>query len=267
MNPAVEFTVGQMRCWSVCAGRGRFRAQAFFANAPDDALAQALDRHHLPHDILDTPFNCLLVNWQGRLLLVDTGIRGEQLARRLGQAGFDAGQIDTVILSHAHLDHIGGAITSEGSPTFPNARYLISGEDWRQASRSKNKARDVLSALGGQLDLIDPPCEALPGVRLLAAPGHTPGQVIVEFVCGGETLIYTSDTLAHPIHVEHPEWHIVSDADPAQAFATRQSVMARALAPNCRLFVYHFPAPALYQLQLRDGVYTATALPPASGQT
>ncbi len=262
MLSGFQFMLGDLNCWSIRAGQGRFRAKAFFANAPEAALEQALVKHNLPLDFLVTPFNCLLVQAQDQLVLFDTGTRGDNLADALDQVGISVEQISIVVLSHAHLDHIGGALRQTGHPTFPNAHYLLSHDDWREIGHEQTKTSAMLKALGDHLLLIDPPLDTAPGIQLLPAPGHTPGQMIGEIISAGQRLIYTADVLAHPIHIEHPEWHIVSDVDPTEALITREWLLAEAAISECSLFVYHFPLTPLCQIEQQGQGYKARQLMP-----
>jgi glyoxylase-like metal-dependent hydrolase (beta-lactamase superfamily II) len=114
------------------------------------------------------------------------------------------------------------------------------------------RPRAVLERLHAQIELITPETEVLPGVRALAAPGHTPGQLAFWIESGLSRMLYTADAIAHPIHLEYPDWNIKADSDRGQAIATRTYLLARAIAEGARLFVYHFPFPGLYRLA-RDG--------------
>ncbi|MBK8021666.1 MAG: MBL fold metallo-hydrolase [Chloroflexi bacterium] len=243
MTLGSNITFGSVSCVSVCAGRGKFRAEAFFANAPAQDLIQALDAAHLPHGKLDTPFHCLLVRIQGQNILFDTGMSGEDLLEALSEADIDAREIGIVVLSHGHLDHIGGSILRSDAPTLPNARYYLSETDWQHYCRVQTRTGHVLKTLGSLVERFEPPIDLAPGIRLLAAPGHTAGQIIGEISTGDHTLIYTADVIAHPLHITHPEWHIVSDEDPAQSTLTRHRLLAHAADTGCLLHVYHFQDP------------------------
>lgn len=225
---------------SVRAGSGNFRAQAFFADVKREELIPVFDRYGIESEKFDTPFNCLLIRHQGVLLLVDTGAKAKPLLENLRQAGIAPEDIGIVLLSHAHPDHYGGALDSKGRPAFPNARYLISRVDLAHIPEK---------LAGLPLQSIEPETDVLDGVRVLAAPGHTAGQLAVKIESEGETLLYTSDVIAHPIHLEFPNWNIVSDADRAEAVRTRQALLKQAADAGWWLFVYHFPFPGLCHIR------------------
>jgi len=243
MTTYFPFTVGDISCAAVSAGSGNFRAQAFFADVKRAELRPVLDRYGIESEMFETPFNCLLIRHQGTLLLVDTGAKAKPLLENLRQAGIAPEDVGIVLLSHAHPDHYGGAVDSKNQPAFPNARCLVSQVD-------RDGIPEKLAGL--PLESIAPETTILDGVRVVAAPGHTAGQLAVKVESQGETLLYTSDVIAHPIHLEYPAWNIVSDADRAGAINTRQALLGQAADAGWWLFVYHFPFPGLCRIQ-REG--------------
>lgn len=239
------FQVGAISCMAVSAGSGNFRAQAFFADVKRAELQPVFDRYGIESEMFETPFNCLLVRRHDTLLLVDTGSKAKPLLTNLRQAGIVPEDINIVLLSHAHPDHYGGTVDSKGRPVFPNARYLISRVDLAHIPEK---------LAGLPLQSIEPETDVLDGVRVLAAPGHTAGQLAVKIESEGETLLYTSDVIAHPIHLEYPNWNIVSDADRAEAVRTRSTMLGQAADAGWWLLVYHFPFPGLCHIRReKDG--------------
>lgn len=230
-----RFQVGQIPCFAVSAGEAWFRAQAFFANAPQDELRLALQHHGIEGDTLLTPMNCLLLQLHGQTILIDTGMGGTTLAQNLHAAGFSVDDIHLVILSHLHSDHAGGLMDSSGKLIFTKARLLVSEEE---LAANPERVR--------QFEAIPSTCHLFPEVEILPAPGHTPGQIAIKISSEGQRLIYTADTLAHPIHLEHPDWHILSDANPNQAVDSRRRMLAHLSEPNVRAFIYHFPFPGIF---------------------
>jgi glyoxylase-like metal-dependent hydrolase (beta-lactamase superfamily II) len=108
-------------------------------------------------------------------------------------------------------------------------------------------AREKLQPIKGQLDLVDREVEIVPGIYALDARGHTPGHMAVSVSSGGEALLYVSDTVLHPIHLEHPEWHTdVYDHDLEQADAAKRRIFGRAAAEESLVLAFHFhPFPSL----------------------
>jgi glyoxylase-like metal-dependent hydrolase (beta-lactamase superfamily II) len=197
-------------------------------------------------------------------VLVDTGAGGlapttGRLLQNLQTEGIAPEDINTVILTHGHPDHIGGNTDAEGRPAFPNARYVIWKGEWEfwnseQAEQGLDEhvrelllsvARENLPPIQGKVDLLDREEEIVPGILAIAAPGHTPGHMALEISSEGEQLLCISDAALHPIHLEQPEWYPVVDFVPEQAVSTRRQLLTRAVARKALVLAFHFPFPGL----------------------
>lgn len=206
----------------------------------------------------------------GTRLLVDTGIgNGKTRANRawhgldtayldnLAAAGFSPDDVDLVLLTHLHTDHVGwNTRLVEGSwvPTFRNARHLTSRVErafW--AGRELDEARQQMFAdsvvpveEAGLLDLVDVPdagVEVAAGVRLLPTPGHTPGHVAVELSSRGRTALITGDCVHHPVQFAHPGIGSCVDIDPARSEATRRGLLASLAGTDTLVIGTHFAPP------------------------
>src|SRR5450756_1484895 len=130
-----RFQVGSIGCTVLSDGYYSYPASWLFPNADPADLRRALESHRLPPDDVLSPYPCLLIETGRHIVLVDTGA-GEYsrtsgaIQARLKMAGIRPKDVDTVILTHAHPDHIGGAIDLCGRPAFPNARYVLSELEW-----------------------------------------------------------------------------------------------------------------------------------------
>ena len=275
MNTEIyRFKVGAFECMAVSDGTHTYTPPTFpppaiflFANAPRERLEQALHEHDIqPEHWVGwiSPYICVVVNTGEHRVLVDTGADGldpntGKLLQNLQAEGIAPEDIDTVILTHGHPDHIGGNTDAEGKPAFPSARYVMWKDEWdfwtsEQAELQLDEhvkevlltfVRKNLPPIQGQLDLVDHETEIVPGIRAVAAPGHTPGHMALAISSRGEQLLCISDTVLHPIHLEQPEWYAAVDFAPEQVVATRRRLLNRAAAEKALVLGFHFPFPGL----------------------
>jgi glyoxylase-like metal-dependent hydrolase (beta-lactamase superfamily II) len=224
-----------------------------------DASVDAIRAHGGVDDgVWVTPLTTWVVRAAGRLLLVDTGLGaavgrwdGEcgALPASLARAGIDPRDVNAVVFTHLHPDHVGWNFRERDGalvPTFPNARYLVHRVEWAHWSDSQAGfiRRSVAPlATTGQLDLVPDDHQVAPGVRLLATPGHTPGHVCVLVVDDGEGGVIAGDAAHHPAQLEHPEWSSGFDADPARAAASRALLVERLEREGLVALGGHFPLP------------------------
>ncbi len=268
MNSEIyRFKIGSFECISVSDGTFAYPDHSFFVNAPKERLEKVLREHNIQTGEIMAPWTCLLVNTGKHRVLVDTG-GGAGLMPSVGKLipylqaeQIQTVDIDTVILTHGHPDHIGGNTDGEGKPAFPNASYSMSKDEWEfwtsdpdltqlQVKEDIKQlmlalARKNLSPIQGQLDLVERDTEILPGIRAIAAPGHTPGHMALAISSDNEHLLYISDAFLNPIHLEQPEWYPAFDLAPEQAMATRRKLLARIVADKALVLACHFPFPGL----------------------
>jgi len=177
-------------------------------------------------------FRCFAVRHGDHVTLVDTGIGPADslaaswapvpghLPEELAAAGIDRADVDTVVLSHLHTDHIGWAIV--GTPYFPNATYLIQRADAEAFGADRES---LLTGLGEQLRLVEGDVPIAAGVTAIATPGHTPGHqsVLVEY--GQEQLLVTGDLLVHAVQLVAPETPYSHEVDPSAARESRTKLL------------------------------------------
>ena len=270
-NNNYHFKIGAFDCTIVNDGTFAYPhpAQSFFANAPQETLQQAMQRHNLiPEDweVYISPYPSLVINTGQQLVLVDTGAGGiapttGKLLSHLQMADIAPEDIDTVILTHGHPDHIGGTLDATGQPAFPQARYVMGREEWdfwgagpdlshlplpeELKGLILHLAQTNLPPLEDRLHLIEADTEILPGIRAVAAPGHTPGHLALSVTSEEEQLLVLGDAVTHPIHLEHPDWYAGFDYESTQVVATRHSLLNRAAEEKALVFAFHFPSPSL----------------------
>jgi glyoxylase-like metal-dependent hydrolase (beta-lactamase superfamily II) len=268
------FKVGTFECIAVSDGTLTYKPPMFppppnflFVNARRENLDPVLLQHNLQLEQWGewvSPYICLVVNTGKNQVLVDTGAGGfapttGKLLHNLQTAGIDPDDIDTVIITHGHPDHLGGITDGDGKLVFSNARYAIWKDEWHfwtsgdAEKKLDEHVRDVLvqfarknlPPIQDKLDLIDHENEIVPGISAVAAPGHTPGQMALAIFSESNQLLCVSDTVLHPIHLEHPEWHAAIDFIPEQVVATRHQLLSRAATEKALMLAFHFPFPGL----------------------
>ncbi len=261
-----RFNVGKFECIAINDGTFIYNAGQYFANAPRDDLARALRDHGVDPERIPSPYTCLVVNTGAHQVLIDTGAGAltpnvGRLLQHLRTKGIAPEEIDTVILTHGHPDHIGGNVDAEGNVVFRNARHVMWRDEWEYWTDEANLERVAAQPLGGliadvarkqlppiegRLDLVERETEIVPGIHAIPAPGHTPGQMAVVVVSGDDELLYISDAVIHPIHLEQPDWYPVFDLDPREALATKRRLFDRAAAEQSLVLAFHFdPFPSL----------------------
>jgi glyoxylase-like metal-dependent hydrolase (beta-lactamase superfamily II) len=256
MGQVHRFQLGEFEGYCLSDGSLNYRPEMLFANVPKEELEGLMRLSNLPTEYVTTPYTCLLLRRGDQLVLVDTGagtLLGEsagKLGESLKEAGFMPRDIGTVILTHAHPDHVGGNLDGEGKLVHPNAVFFILRQEWAfwtsEAAASAPEcfvqvARSNLEPIRDRVTLIDDDQEIVPGIRAVAAIGHTPGHMALSITSSGEQLVHVSDTVLYPWHLAHPDWVPVFDLLPDEAAQTKKRVFDRAAAENSLVFAHHFP--------------------------
>jgi glyoxylase-like metal-dependent hydrolase (beta-lactamase superfamily II) len=212
-----------------------------------------------------TPYNSLLIRAPGGLVLVDAGMGhaaaqvgapAGRLLSNLDAQGVRPHDIGDVVITHAHADHVGG-LTLNGDLAFPAARHHLQRSEWAfwmqgdprprlfapLADLLAETATSTLSRLADAdvLVLHDDETELTPGVRLLPAPGHTPGHIAVELDNGGDALLYLTDAVLHELQFQRTHLTAAVDVDPPMCIATRRALLQRAADSHTTVAGFHLP--------------------------
>ena len=236
----------------------------FVRNAPWPVVQKALADAYMEPGKLAIPFTTLVVNTGSKLVLIDTATGGQLAATagsfgsNLAAAGIDPKQIDTILISHFHPDHINGIKTKENQLVFPNAEISVPAAEWAywmddgNMSKAPEAARPVwlnvrriFGDIAAKVDKFEAGKEVAPGITAIAAPGHTPGHTVFSVASGNRSMLALGDTATSPwLFVRNPDWQGTFDTDGALAAETRKSLLERAAIDRMLVQGYHFPFPA-----------------------
>lgn len=218
----------------------------FGLNATPEEFAAASAANFIPADKAQFFFTPTIVNTGAELVLFDTGLAGEAITAALANAGYTPDQVDVVVLTHMHGDHIGGLMTG-GAPTFANARYVTGSTEHNFWAGAANEGFDAnVKPLNDKMTFLEPGGSVASGITAMAAFGHSPGHMIYMLENNGAQLAITADTANHYVwSLGYPDWEVSFDADKAAAAATRRNVFGMLAADKLPFIGYHMPFPAM----------------------
>ena len=191
-------------------------------------------------------------------LLVDTGVgpgamgmRG-RLMENLEESGVVPEDVDTVLFTHLHGDHVGWSLASDGEPAFPQARYVAQQTEWEAAEPYLRKAMSSLENLG-VLDLLHGEEFLSDELAAIPTPGHSPGHASLLVSSRGEQALVLGDVFAHPAQVTEQTWNVTFDADKEQSAFTRAQVLDWVAADGITVAAGHVPGSGFGRVVREDG--------------
>jgi glyoxylase-like metal-dependent hydrolase (beta-lactamase superfamily II) len=287
-----RYQVGDFEVSVISDGALRFPVEGFVTNASTDQVKAALTAAFRSTDGLTVPFTPIVVNTGPNLILIDTGLgdaavertkgTAGQFAANLKAAGLDRKDIDAVVISHFHVDHVDGLLTADNKPAFPNAeifvpaaelKYWMDDGEMSRAPKGRieglfKNTRRIIGALGGKVTPFEagtevvPGNEIVPGLTAVATPGHSAGHTSFVLSSGGKSVFVQGDVAHIPVlFVENPSWHAAIDQDPGMAEATRRRIYDMLVAEKMLVQGFHFPFPALAHIERTANGYREILVP------
>ena len=251
----------------------------FGGNATADEVHALARANNIDTNRFEHPYIPTLVNTGKELVLFDTGNGAlsreyEQLSKRLppgnlvkelAKAGYKPEDVDVIVSTHGHPDHIGG-IWEGGKLVFPNARYVFGaaefdfwkkGENVREARKfNRELFVKLCGPLADRATFIKPGDEVVPGIHAIDAAGHSPGLMAFHVESNGRRFLITADTCTqYVMAVQRPEWYFDMDDDKDKAVATRKRILEMAAADRLFVASFHMPFPGIGWIEKAQGGY------------
>jgi glyoxylase-like metal-dependent hydrolase (beta-lactamase superfamily II) len=258
-----RFKLGSFEVTNLLDGyvQGNGPHPTFGNNQPAEVVQEYAKSQGLPPTKMENVYVNTLVNTGKELVLFDTGnAKGRlptagKLPELIVTAGYKPEQVDVVVITHGHPDHIGG-LMNEGKPVYPNARYVFSEAEfdyWKKGdnvpeARKANRElfMQVAAPFGEKATFIKGEAEVVPGVRSLPAFGHSPGMMAFHIESDGQRLLNWADVANHYVMaIQRPEWHVAFDHDKEMGAATRKRVFDMVSADRLAVVGYHMPFPSV----------------------
>lgn len=258
--PVARYQVGEFEVNTLLDGAVSVKEpqKTFGMNVDADTFSATSAENFIPADAFKAYFTPTLVNTGSELILFDTGVgeggrpaRGNMRAA-LESAGYKPEQVDVVVITHMHPDHIGGLMEG-GAPAFPNARYVIAQAEydfWAGMDPEANGITKLMTKnvkpLAEKMTFLNGGGSVASGITAVDAHGHTPGHTVYMLESGGQQLLLAADSANHYVwSLARPDWEVRFDMDKAAAAATRKSLFGMLAADKVPFVGYHMPFPAV----------------------
>jgi glyoxylase-like metal-dependent hydrolase (beta-lactamase superfamily II) len=266
-----RFKLGTIEITVVSDGTLAFPAETLWGDRAEDARGLLTSAFHTPRPV-GLQINTILVNTGDKLVLIDAGCGVDKFQKTTGRllgnlaaAGYAPGDIDMILFTHAHFDHLWGISDGENaSLLFPSAEFVASETEvafWSDPelatklppAQQPRVTQTNLKLASPRLHLIKAGAEVAPGVTTFDTAGHTPGHISVHIGSGSEEMLLTGDVVVDSeVSFLHPEWPFGFDIDVPMGTKTRLAFLDRAAADRTLVGSYHLPFPGFGHV-VREG--------------
>ena len=265
VNGVYKYKVGSIEVTAVYDGIWRKpHDPTFIKNATVEDTKEALAKAGLTTEFMPIPLTVVVLKIGDKYVMIDSGsgvgqwqANATNLPSNMKAAGIDRGQISTILVSHFHPDHVWGLMEKgTNAVVFPNAELVVSSTEYKwwtepgrveklpEGRRPAGKRIGDVFPTWKNWKLVEDNAEVAPGVRLLAAPGHTPGHSAFLVTSGRDQLMVSNDAMYVPaLLAPHPDWQGAYDQDSAMAITTRHKLIDRVIADKMMICGAHFPFP------------------------
>ncbi len=262
--PATTLKVGNAEIISLVDMPFQVPYEIFFP-AVDKAEIETYQEHYpasWSNGLFATQASAYAIRSQGRTFLCDTGFGPGPIAflnnatgnllNDMRAKGVDPADVEAVVFTHLHGDHVGWNLAADGKPNFPKARFFVPQADWdffKADLPNQQHMRQVMPLDEmGLMELVSGEKAISPEITTMPTPGHTPGHQSVMVSSDGERVLITGDLAHHPAQVDRTDWCSAFDIDHPTTSATRANVFARLEADGVKVAFCHFPEAPFGQL-------------------
>lgn len=275
-----KVTIGNVEVTALLDTALLMNPRTFMADHGDQFVAEF---GHLADErgLMPMAITCYLVRSEGKTILVDSGLGNRRrpgfprghLDETLRAAGIDPGEVDIVLNTHLHIDHVGwNTVDDEDGKRrifFPNARFVFQQQEWdywMQPGFLEQPGNAHLVECvqplkdAGRVELVSHETAVDRHLTFVPTPGHTPGHVAIGITSSDERAVITGDASHHPVQLVHPDWSPSADVDPVQSAKTRDRLFDWAIDEQRTWIAGHWDHPGMGRLVRLDGKRVFQAL-------